>query len=162
MRKLINNLFNANLHDILSGYRAFSREFVKSVNLKSSSFEVETELTAFALIHKFDIKEIVVPYKDRDAGNPSKLNTIKDGAKIIKTYVRISRDYKPSFFFSLLAGIIAFAAIVLLVPVFNAYFQTGLVERFPTLIFGCFLLIGALMLFCSGIILQVINNIMPR
>ena len=162
MRKFINSLFKSNLHDILSGYRVFSHDFVKSIDLKSSAFEVETELTAFALIHNFPIKEIVVPYKDRDPDNPSKLNTIKDGTKIIKTYLRIIRDYKPSLFFSAIAGIIALSAIILLVPVFNAYFQTGFVDRFPTLIFGCFLLIAALLLFCSGIILQVINNILPR
>lgn len=162
MRRFINFLFKSNLHDILSGYRVFSHDFVKSIDLKSSAFEVETELTAFALIHKFDIKEIVVPYKDRESDNPSKLNTLKDGAKIIKTYLRIVRDYKPSIFFSSLAGVIALSAVILLVPVFNDYFQTGLVDRFPTLIFGCFLLIAALLLFCSGIILQVINNILPR
>lgn len=162
MRKFINSLFKSNLHDILSGYRVFSHDFVKSIDLKSSAFEVETELTAFALIHNFQIKEIVVPYKDRDSDNPSKLNTIKDGAKIIKTYLRIIRDYKPSLFFSAIAGVIALSAIILLVPVFNDYFQTGFVDRFPTLIFGCFLLMAALLLFCSGIILQVINNILPR
>lgn len=158
MKTLINWLFNADLHDILSGYRVFSRKFVKSINVKSDGFEIETELTAFALYNKLDIREIIVPYKDREPDNPSKLNTIKDGAKVLKTFVNIFRDYKPFNFFSIFSIGIAICAIVLLVPVFDAYFQTGLVERFPTLIFGCFLLMASLMLFCSGIILQVIIN----
>ena len=158
MKSLINKLFNSDLQDILSGYRVFNRRFVKSINIKSDGFEIETEITAFALYHNFDIMEVTVPYKDREPGNPSKLNTIKDGTRVLKTFVKVFRDYKPFKFFSFFSFIIAIVAIVLLVPVFQAYFETGLVERFPTLIFGCFLLIASLLFFLSGIILQVIIN----
>ena len=156
MKFLINQLFKSNLNDILSGYRVFNREFVKTIKIKSEGFEIETELTAFALYNKFDIKEVVVSYKDRDPDNPSKLNTIRDGYKVLNTYVKIFRNYKPFLFFSLFSTAIAICAIFFLIPVFYSYFQTGLVERFPTLIFGCFLLMASLLFFCSGIILQVI------
>lgn len=155
MKFLINQLFKSNLNDILSGYRVFNKEFVKNISIKSEGFEIETELTAFALYNKFDIQEVVVPYRDRDVDNPSKLNTIKDGIRVLNTYIKIFRDYKPFIFFSLFSAAIAICAIFLLMPVFYSYFQTGLVERFPTLIFGCFLLMASLLFFCSGIILQV-------
>ena len=155
MRFLINQLFKSDLNDILSGYRVFNKDFVKTINIKSEGFEIETELTAFALYNKFDILEVVVPYRDRDADNPSKLNTIKDGIRVLNTYIKIFRNYKPFIFFSLFSIAIAIFALILLIPVFYSYFQTGLVERFPTLIFGCFLLMAALLFLCSGIILQV-------
>ena len=155
MKFLINQLFHSDLKDILSGYRVFNKEFVKAIKIKSDGFEIETELTAFALYNKYDIKEVVVPYKDREADNPSKLNTIKDGYRVLNTYVKIFRNYKPFLFFSLFSTAIGVCAIIFLIPVFYSYFQTGLVERFPTLIFGCFLLMASLLFLCSGIILQV-------
>lgn len=158
VKYFINQIFNSSLHDILTGYRAFSKRFVKSMPVMSDGFEIETELTVYALHHKFPIKEIVVPYRDRDINNPSKLNTVKDGMRIIATIFGLFRDYKPFVCFSIISFIITVVGIFLLVPVFTEYFQTGLVARFPTLIFGCFLLLGALFLFCSGLILQVISN----
>lgn len=156
---LVNRIFKTRLHDILTGYRAFSRRFVKSVFIRSNGFEVETELTAFALQYKFPVAEVIVPYKNRATGNPSKLNTFSDGFYILRTLLIFFRDFKPFAFFSCLAIIIALVGVAFLVPVFVAYFETGLVERFPTLIFGCFLLIASLLLFCSGLILQVITNL---
>lgn len=155
---LINSMFNSDIHDILTGYRAFSREFVKSMPVQSRGFEIETELTAYALHFNFLIKEVVVPYRDRPEDSVSKLNTFKDGVRILNTAFALFRDYKPYVFFSSIALVIAIMALVFLIPVFIEYFQTGLVARFPTLIFGCFLLLGALLLFCSGMILQVLTN----
>lgn len=158
IRWLVNRMFKTQLNDILTGYRVFSRRFVKSVFIQSKGFEIETELTALALYHGYPIKEIVVPYKDRERSNPSKLNTLSDGFSILRTLFILFRDFKPFAFFTFCSLLIALVAVIFLTPVFIAYFETGLVERFPTLIFGCFLLIAALLLFCSGIILQVIAN----
>lgn len=158
MRWLINRMFHADLHDVLTGYRAFSRNFVKNASLQSDGFEIETEITAHALHFDYIVKEVIVPYKDRIPESRSKLNTVADGAQIVKTALRLFRDYRPMLFFSTISVAIAIVAIIMLVPVFVAYFNTGLVERFPTLIFGCFLLLGAVMLGCSGLILQVITN----
>lgn len=155
---LINMMFNSRIHDVLTGYRAFSREFVKSIPVQSKGFEIETELTAHALNFDYKVKEVVVPYQDRKADSHSKLNTISDGARIIGTAFSLFRDYKPMLFFATIASIIAVVGIVMLIPVFIDYFRTGLVARFPTLIFGCFLLLSAVMMTCAGLILQVITN----
>lgn len=155
---IINRMFKSNIHDILTGYRAFSREFVKNMPVQSKGFEIETELTAYALHFNYLIKEVVVPYQDRPEDSMSKLNTFKDGYKILNTAFSLYRDYKPYAFFSLLAVLISIIAIIFLTPVFLEYFHTGLVARFPTLIFGCFMLLGALLLYCSGLILQVLTN----
>lgn len=158
VRNLINWIFNADIHDLLSGYRAFSRRFVKSVALQSSGFEIETELTVAAIVNDLNIEEITVPYKDRSAGSNSKLNTISDGILILSTIFKLFRDYKPMLFFSIIAAVLAIIAIGVNIPVVNDYLITGKVDRFPTLFCGGFLLTGALMLFCVGLILQVISN----
>lgn len=157
---LINKMFKSNLHDVLTGYRVFSKKFVNTVLIRSEGFEIETELTFFALQHRLKVKEITVSYRNRMEGNPSKLHTYKDGYRILKTLMILFRDYKPFIFFSWISFFIGFLGVILLFPVFLDYFKTGLVERFPTLIFGCFLLMVAAFLFCSGLILQIIirNN----
>lgn len=158
VRWTINKLFGANLHDILTGYRVFSREFVKSMPVMSKGFEIETELTIYALSQNFKVEEIPVPYRDRPEDSSSKLNTVTDGIRIIKTLLSLFRDYRPFTFFSCLAVLVSIIGLIFLVPVFAEYFATGLVERFPTLIFGCFLMLGSLLLFCCGLILQVQTN----
>lgn len=158
IRWLINRMFRSRIHDVLTGYRVFSREFVKSIPVQSRGFEIETELTAHALNFDYRIKEVVVPYRDRPAESHSKLNTLGDGWRIIKTAFSLFRDYRPMLFFTTISALVALIAVGMLVPVFAAYFRTGLVERFPTLIFGCFLLLAAVMLGCSGLILQVLTN----
>lgn len=158
IRRLLNSIFGSNLHDILTGYRSFSRQFVRNTVLLSTGFEVETELTEHALSSDFSVKEVVVPYKHRPVNSKSKLNTFRDGSLILKTLFLLFRDYKPMKFFGIIATVTAFSALVLLTPVFIDYFHTGLVERFPTLIFGCFVLLCSILLFCCGLTLQVITN----
>lgn len=128
----------------------------------SSGFEVETELTVFAIENNFIIKEIPVSYKDRIAGSMSKLNTYSDGIRVLRTLFMLVRDYKPFAFFSTLSLLFTLVGIIFLVPVFIDYFRTVLVARFPTLIFGCFILIVALLMFCVGLILDVINRQIQR
>ena len=134
VRGLINKLFKAKVNDIMTGARAFSRDFVKSFAVFSKGFEIETEMTIFALEHNFKIAEIPIEYRDRDADNPSKLSTYSDGYKVLKTIFRLLRDEKPSTFFGTLGVISILVGVGFFVPIFVEYAQTGLVPKYPTLI----------------------------
>lgn len=156
VRWLINKLFNNNIKDIMTGYRAFSYDFVKGFPITSKGFEIETEMTIHAVDKNFMLKEIPIEYKDRPKGSISKLNTYKDGFKVLKTIAILFKEYKPAVFFNLLAFIFLLVSCVLGLPVFLEYFKTGLVPRFPTLIVSGVFLSISLLLWISGIILQVI------
>lgn len=134
VRNLINYFFNGNIKDILTGYRALSPLFAKSMPVLSKGFEIETEMNIHALDKNFVIKNIEVDYRDRPEGSDSKLNTISDGLRVIKTIFQLFKDYRPLVFFSVLAVILAGLSIILGIPVFLAYLRTGVVERMPTLI----------------------------
>lgn len=156
VRWLINKLFSANVKDIMTGYRAFSKSFVKHFPVLSKGFEIETEMTIHALDKNFYIKEIPVKYRDRPDGSVSKLNTYSDGFKVLLTIVWLFRDYKPFLFFTTLASLFLLIAIVLFLPVLADYLQTGLVPRFPTLIVSGLLALLGFMFYFSGIVLEVI------
>ena len=156
VRWLINFLFKSNIRDIMTGYRAFSYEFVKTFPILSKGFEIETEMTIHALDKNFLLKEIPVDYKDRPSGSVSKLNTYKDGFRVLKTIERLFREYRPFLFFSISSLIFLILSIIFGVPVFKEYFETGLVPRFPTFIFSGFLLLISLLLFICGVILDVV------
>lgn len=158
VKALINRLFCSNVNDIMTGYRAFSRPFVKNFPVLSKGFEIETEMTIHALDKNFHIREIPVKYRDRPEGSTSKLNTFADGVKVILTIFRLYRDYKPFLFFSALSLSCITIAAILFTPIFLEYIYTGLVPRFPTLIVCGFLVILGFMLFTCGLILDVINN----
>lgn len=156
VRTLINKLFRADIKDIMTGYRAFSRSFVKSFPVLSKGFEIETEMTIHALDKNFMLYEIPVNYRDRPEGSESKLNTYSDGMKVLMTIGKLFRDYKPLMFFSIVSLIFMLLAFILIIPIFIEYFQTGLVPRFPTLIVsGIIALMGIIFFFC-GVILDVI------
>lgn len=156
VRGLINHLFHANVKDIMTGYRAFSRSFVKHFPVLSQGFEIETEMTIHALDKNFYLKEVPVMYRDRPEGSESKLNTYSDGAKVLMTVARLFREYKPFIFFSSVCVFFLLVSLLLFIPVFIEYLQTGLVPRFPTLIVsGLLALLGCLFFFC-GIILDVV------
>lgn len=156
VRFLINKLFNNNVKDIMTGYRSFSYEFVKSFPVLSKGFEIETEMTIHAVDKNFKIVEIPVAYRDRPKGSNSKLNTYSDGIKVLKTIATLFEEYKPAFFFNILSIMLMVISLFFIVPVFAEYYQTGLVPKFPTLIVGCFILLVAILLCIAGIILQVI------
>ena len=156
VRWLINHLFDNKIKDIMTGYRAFSYDFVKGFPVLSKGFEIETEMTIFAVDKNYKIREIPVNYRDRPLGSVSKLNTYKDGMKVLKTIVSLFKDYKPFLFFSYLALLFVIIATILVVPVLIDYFTTGLVLRFPTLIVSGFIYLFASLLFITGIILNVI------
>ncbi len=156
VRYMINKIFNNDIKDIMTGYRAFSYDFVKGFPVLSKGFEIETEMTIHAVDKNFKIVEIPVTYRDRPEGSESKLNTYKDGLKVIKTIITLFKEYKPSYFFNVLASVILILAAILGVPVISEFINTGLVPRFPTLIVSSILIVISLLLYITGIILQVI------
>lgn len=156
VRFLINKIFDNEITDIMTGYRAFSYEFVKSFPVLSKGFEIETEMTIHAAFNNFKIVEIPVLYRDRPLGSESKLNTYSDGFKVLKTIAILFKEYKPSFFFNLISIFLLIISSILLGPIIFEYFKTGLVPRFPTLIVASIFLVMAMLLWICGIILQVI------
>lgn len=158
VRFLINKIFKSNINDIMTGYRAFSRLFIKNYPVISKGFEIETEMIIHALDKNFYVKEIPIIYKDRPIGSASKLNTFSDGIKVIKTIARLFRDYKPYVFFSIIAIIGTLMATMFFVPILLEFLNTGEVPRFPTLIVSVSLYVISVLMWICGIILEVIAN----
>ena len=156
VRWLINKLFKNDIKDIMTGYRAFSYQFVKGFPVLSKGFEIETEMTIHAVDKNFKLVEIPVTYRDRPEGSISKLNTYKDGFKVLKTIATLFEEYRPGLFFSILSCIFLCFSLILGMPVIIEYFNTGLVPRFPSLIVSGIFLVITLLLWICGIILQVI------
>lgn len=156
VRTLIQKLFRVKVNDIMTGYRAFSKDFVKGFPILSKGFEIETEMTIHAVDKNFKIKEIPISYKDRPAGSESKLSTYKDGIKVLYTIGMLFKEYKPTYFFNFIAIIFAILGIVFMVPAFTEYLETSFVTKFPRLIFGGFMLIIGILSMVTGIILEVI------
>lgn len=155
VRYLINKLFRNDVRDIMTGYRAFSRLFVKSFPVLSKGFEIETEMTIHAVDKNFLLEEIPVNYRDRPEGSLSKLNTFSDGMRVLGTIAALLREYRPYQFFSAISALLWLAAIGFFTPVFIDYLRTGMVLKFPTVIVcGAAATVGTLMWIC-GIILQV-------
>ena len=156
VRFLINRIFKSNVKDIMTGYRAFSRCFVKNFPVLSKGFEIETEMTIHALDKNFLLKEIPVEYRDRPEGSVSKLNTVSDGITVIMTIFKLFSEYRPLRFFSLLGLLMTALGIGFMIPVLIDYFNTGLVLRFPTLFVCVGSLIIAALLYACGIILHIV------
>ena len=158
VRFLINKLFKNNVKDIMTGYRAFSYEFVKSFPVLSKGFEIETEMTIHSVDKNFRLIEVPVTYRDRPEGSVSKLNTYSDGIKVLKTIATLFKEYKPQAFFNLVAILFLLLGLIFGIPVLFEYFETGLVPRFPTLISSGITILVAILMWITGIILQVINK----
>ncbi len=156
VRWLIRRFWHTDIHDIMTGYRAFSRAFVKSFPVMSAGFEIETEMTIHALDRRFLLREVPVAYRDRPEGSVSKLNTFSDGLSVLRTIILLYKEYRPLRFFTWLAVLLALAGVLMLVPVLVEYFRTGLVPRFPTLIVALFLMLAALLSLFTGLCLDVI------
>ena len=156
VRSLINGIFKGNVKDIMTGYRAFSPLFVKNFPVISKGFEIETEMTIYALDKNIYIKELPVEYRDRPEGSESKLNTISDGLKVLGMILQLFREYRPLGFFTWIAVFLGAFGIGMFIPVFIDYLNTGLVERFPTLIVAGFMVVAALLFWMCGVILQVV------
>lgn len=158
VRFLINRIFHSDIHDIMTGYRALSRTFAKNFPIISRNFEIETEMTIHALDKNFLIRELKIDYRDRQEGSHSKLNTYLDGMKVVATVFMMFRDYRPLKFFSLVSALLLLLAILMFIPVFIEYMQTGLVPRFPTLIVSGFIGIASLLTFFCGVVLEVMTK----
>jgi glycosyltransferase involved in cell wall biosynthesis len=150
--------FGRTFTDILSGYRVFSRRFVKSFPALSTGFETETELSVHALELRMPIAEVVTPYKARPAGSASKLRTYRDGFHILMMILNLFKEERPLAFFSIIAGVLALTAVVLAYPVFITYFETGLVPRFPTAILSTGLMILASLSLTCGFVLDTVTH----
>lgn len=158
VRKLLNTIFNSDISDIMTGMRGFSYEFVKSFPVTSREFEIETEMTIFALNHNFLIKELPIDYRDRMEGSESKLNTFSDGYKVINLLLGLFRDIRPLFFFSLVTLVLLIIASIYFFPVLLDFYETGYVEKVPTLIIVGVVAIVAVIIFFTGVILHVIRK----
>ena len=158
VRFLINRIFHSDIHDIMTGYRALSRTFAKNFPIISRNFEIETEMTIHALDKNFLIRELKIDYRDRQEGSHSKLNTYLDGMKVVATVFMMFRDYRPLKFFSPVSALLLLLAILMFIPVFIEYMQTGLVPRFPTLIVSGFIGIASLLTFFCGVVLEVMTK----
>ena len=154
VRSLINRLFNSDIRDIMTGYRAFSYLFVKTFPVLSKGFEIETEMTIHAVDKNMYVENIVIEYRDRPEGSVSKLDTYSDGFKVLKTIVKLYKNYRPLRFFMFLAIVLAIVSLILFVPVFATFIQTGLVPRIPTLIVSGFFGLAALISVFCGLILD--------
>lgn len=158
VRLAINTLFHTDIKDIMTGYRAFSYQFVKTFPVLSQGFEIETEMTIHAADKNMFMENVVIEYRDRPEGSESKLNTYIDGMKVLGTIASLFRNYKPMAFFGMVSAVLAILSVAFVIPVFMDYAYTGLVERFPTLIVCGFVLLTAIISLFSGMILQTIAH----
>ena len=151
-----NHLFKGNIRDVMTGFRAFSYQYVKSFPCLSSGFEIETEMSIHAVDKNMLVDNVIIEYRDRPDGSESKLNTYTDGMKVLFTIIKLFKGYRPFQFFGSMAFLLMIIAAGLFIPVFMTYLHTGLVPNFPTLIVSGFIALAALQAFFSGLILSTI------
>lgn len=154
VRTLINRIFKSDIKDIMTGCRAFNKRFVKSFPVLSKGFEIETEMSIHALDKGFLIKEVPIAYRDRPDGSESKLNTFSDGYKVLKTILKLYKDYKPLSFFGRISVVLFLVGLLLFIPVLLEYLKTGLVMRFPTLIVSMGIITSSLVMLACALILD--------
>lgn len=158
VRKSINVLFQNDIKDIMTGYRAFSYEFVKTFPVLSKGFEIETEMSIHAVDKNMFVENVIISYRDRPEGSESKLDTYSDGFKVLRTIARLYRAYKPMGFFGSIGLILALVSIGFFVPIMSTYIKTGLVPNFPTLIVCGFTMLAAIQSIFTGLTLQTMNQ----
>jgi len=154
--KCVNILFRGDLKDLFSGYRAFSRKFVKTIPVLSTGFQVETEMTLFALDKGLRIVEVPIAFQERPEGSFSKLNSFRDGLHILSKIFSIAMNYKPFLFYGTIAAMLVLVSLLLGIPVVIEFFQTGKVPRFPTAILAASLMTIAVISLTIGLILNTI------
>lgn len=158
VRFLLRVLFGSNTKDVMTGYRAFSYNFVKTFPVLSNGFEIETEMTAFAADRRMHVVDVPIEYRDRPDGSESKLNTTRDGIRVLWAIAALFRYTRPMAFFGIVSAFLAAISIGFFIPVLSEYFVTGLVRRFPTLIVSGFCMIGALQSLGCGLILASLKS----
>lgn len=158
VRFFVNHLFKAKVKDIMTGYRAFSYQFVKTFPVLSKGFEIETEMTIHAVTKNMSISNVVVEFRDRQEGSTSKLNTYSDGFKVLKTIYRLFKNYKPMRFFFLMFILFFAIATGFFIPVLIEFIKTGIVSKFPTLIACCAVFVVSVLSLFTGIILSILQH----
>ena len=155
---LIQKTFNSHLSDILSGYRVFSRRFVKSFPSSSHGFEIETELTVHAFSSRLPVGEIKTPYGARPEGSVSKLSTYKDGIRILAVILLLVKEERPMLFFSVIASLMALASVIVAIPIFYEFLFLDRVSRIPTSVLAMGLMMCSLLSFVTGLILDTVSR----
>ena len=155
---LINRFFGGNLTDVMSGMRVMSRDFVKNINITSSGFEVETEMTIKALKHSNVIREVIISYKERPEGSFSKLNTFSDGILVLRTIFMIFKDYKPLLFFTALSLVFLALSLASGSVVINEFLETRFIRRVPLAILASGMMVLSMIFFITGVILDCTNR----
>lgn len=158
MRGCINTLFKTSIKDIMTGYRAFSYEFVKTFPIFSKGFEIETEMTIHAVNYNMQVDNVIVEYRDRPEGSVSKLNTYSDGIKVIFKMLTLYRNYKPMQFFGIIGILMMLISIGFMIPIIIEFVNSGLVPKFPTLIACGFVGLSGIISIFSGMVLNVIGG----
>lgn len=158
VRGSINRLFKSNIKDIMTGYRAMSYRFVKTFPVLSRNFEIETEMTIHAIDKNMQVENVIIEYRDRPEGSESKLNTYSDGFKVLKTIMRMFKNYKPMEFFSVIAAVLFVVGMAFFIPVLVHFLEVGTVEKIPTLIVSGFVIMTSIVCWFSGIILSTLVN----
>ena len=158
VRAAINHLFKSNIRDIMTGYRAFSYQFVKTFPVLSRGFEIETEMSIHAVDKNMRIENVIIEYRDRPEGSESKLNTYSDGFKVLKTIGKLYKNYHPLGFFGRISTILILASALLFFPIAIKFLQTGFVPNFPTLIVSGFIAVTAIISYFAGLILETLTE----
>lgn len=154
VRIMINKIFKSDIKDVMTGYRAFSRRFVKTVAIMSPGFQIETELTATSLQYRYNVKSIPITYRDRPEGSSSKLNTFSDGFKVIMTLFDLAKDYRPLLFFGLLSVLFFIVGLLIGMPVIIEFIQTAYITKVPSAILASGIMIIAVLLIMLGLIID--------
>lgn len=158
VRASINTIFKSDIKDIMTGYRAFSYNFVKTFPVLSKGFEIETEMTIHTVDKNMFCENVVIEYRDRPEGSESKLNTYSDGFKVLMTIVKLFKDYKPLAFFTLIALILFVLSLGFFIPVLVDFFRTGTVDKLPTVVVCGITMLASIVSFFSGLVLDTIKQ----
>ncbi|MED5247397.1 MULTISPECIES: glycosyltransferase family 2 protein [Priestia] len=159
VRSLINGLYKSNIKDIMTGYRAYDKLFVKSIPVMSPGFEIETEMSLHALDKRFRLREIAIDYRDRPEGSESKLNTFSDGFKVLRMIFTLFKEYKPLQFFSIWTVLFIVAGLAVGAPVLYEFFDTGFITKVPSSILATGLMVLGVLSFVCGLILDTIASL---
>lgn len=158
VKGLINLLFKSNLEDIMTGYRAFSKKFVKCMPVMSNGFQIETEMTIFALTNNMKVVNVPITYRDRPEGSESKLNTVSDGIKVLLTLFNLFKDNRPFLLFGILSFVVFIVGLIIGVPVIVEFAKTAYITKVPSAVLAAALMINSFLLFSVGIILDAVKN----
>ncbi len=158
VRASINTIFKSDIKDIMTGYRAFSYNFVKTFPVLSKGFEIETEMMIHTVDKNMFCENVVIEYRDRPEGSESKLNTYSDGFKVLMTIVKLFKDYKPLAFFTLIALILFVLSLGFFIPVLVDFFRTGTVDKLPTVVVCGITMLASIVSFFSGLVLDTIKQ----